>query len=311
MKEEYVNLLNDFHNVLVTVMGAAELSADTYCTSVKFFLSYLEEQSLELSSVSENDLFKYFASVKQNGKSSTTLSKDISGICSFGDYLVNCRIWHTNLAKCLDRPSIKRALPSVLSVDDIDMLLSVIDINTTNGLRDRALYELIYSAGLRVSEVCSLKLSDVHLDEGFLIVTGKGDKERFVPFGENAKYWLLKWLNEGRSIYAKERIIPEVFISNRGHGLTRKAVWKNFQTYEAKADVTAKVHTLRHSFATHLLQGGANIRVVQELLGHSDLSTTQIYTHIDDDLLQGYHNMYFPGHKNKGDSDINEEKRSE
>ena len=140
-------------------------------------------------------------------------------------------------------------------------------------------------------------ISNIHFDERILIVTGKGSKERLVPFGSDAELWLKKWLFEERGKIAGERIIPYVFLNYNGEQYTRKGIWKNFKNIESKCNLNVKVHTLRHSFATHLLQGGADLRSVQEMLGHASLSTTQIYTHIDDEQLKDFHKEFFPGHK--------------
>lgn len=159
------------------------------------------------------------------------------------------------------------------------------------------MYEVIYSCGLRISEACSLLIANVHFDENLILVRGKGNKERLVPFGEDAAFWLKKWIFEIRPGFVGSRIIPEVFVNSKGNPISRKGIWKNFKTMGKKTGIEAKVHTLRHSFATHLLSGGADLRSVQELLGHSDLSTTQIYTHIDDSRLEESHRDFFPGHK--------------
>ncbi|MBQ9630355.1 MAG: tyrosine-type recombinase/integrase, partial [Treponema sp.] len=165
------------------------------------------------------------------------------------------------------------------------------------GARDAALFEIIYSCGLRISEVCSLVMQNVHINEQVLLVRGKGDKERLVPFGSEAKEKLVHYLNNARTKLVGKKTVDAVFVNYKGKPITRKGVWKRFQEYEAISGVFAKIHTLRHSFATHLLKGGADLRSVQELLGHSDLSTTQIYTHVDDSLLRSQHEKFFPGHK--------------
>ncbi len=299
-------LQNAFHDELVSVDGRAELCAETYVFSVRQFLLYLQNHDIDLRNVTAKDLMYYLAALKAEGKDQSTLAKDVSALRAFGDFLKREEIWEKNEALDIDRPQVSRTLPKVLSIEQVDALLSVIDTSKVNGLRDRALYEVIYSCGLRISEASSLLVSNVHFSERFLIVKGKGDKERLVPFGDAAKFWLSKWINEGRILYAKNASVQEVFITKSGMPISRKTIWKNFQALEAKANVDAKVHTLRHSFATHLLHGGADLRTVQELLGHAALSTTQIYTHIDDELLKEYHRGYFPGHKNTAEE--NDEK---
>ena len=181
----------------------------------------------------------------------------------------------------------------MLSIEQIDALLDSIDKSTLSGKRDDALFELVYSCGLRISEVCTLKAANVHLEERLILVHGKGDKERLVPFGERAYEKILVYLNEVRPELVKGRAVAELFVNYRGEPISRKGVWKRFQELEALSGVEAKVHTLRHSFATHLLAGGADLRSVQELLGHSDLSTTTIYTHVTDNQLEDAHEKYF------------------
>ena len=196
----------------------------------------------------------------------------------------------------LDRPKAAHNLPKVLSPEQVDALLSGIDTSTLCGKRDEALFELIYSCGLRISEACDLKIINVHMDERLILVHGKGDKERIVPFGDRAAEKLEKYIKDVRPELVKGRNVPELFVNYQGKGISRKGVWKRFQELEKMSGVEAKVHTLRHSFATHLLSGGADLRSVQELLGHSDLATTQIYTHVTAEELEVAHDKYFRNH---------------
>ncbi len=249
----------------------------------------------------------YFAFRKTQGCTSLTIAKDISALRAFGSYLVRKNIWQENEVLLLDRPKASRALPKVLSVEEIDRILDSIDVSTPTGIRDRALFELIYSCGLRISEVSGLLIGNVHMKEKLLLVRGKGDKERVVPFGNEAHKWLSVYLKEARPVLVKQKIVPQIFVNYQGKPISRKGIWKNFKQLRLSAGVDAKVHTLRHSFATHLLEGGADLRSVQELLGHSDLSTTQIYTHVNDCDLQAYHREFFPGHiTDFGDKDEDE-----
>ncbi|MEW5813881.1 MAG: tyrosine-type recombinase/integrase, partial [Spirochaetota bacterium] len=195
----------------------------------------------------------------------------------------------------IDMPRLKRKIPAVLSREEVDCFLNVIDTTDMLGLRDRALFELIYSCGLRVSETVELRLGQLYLGERILRVVGKGDRERLVPIGEISIYWLKKYLEEVRPRLRKGvNRIDTVFISSRGTGISRKGIWKRFKEIARKAGLAGKVHTLRHSFATHLLKGGADLRAVQELLGHADISTTQIYTHLEKEDLKSYHRLYHP-----------------
>lgn len=207
------------------------------------------------------------------------------------------RIRIDNPADTLESPMREKNLPRVLSPEQVDTFLDSIRIDTPYGLRDRALFELIYSCGLRISEAVSLSLQALHFKEKVILVHGKGDKERLVPFGAEAEKWLSLYLQTARGELLGNRVSPALFINNRGTRLSRKGIWKRFQDIEVLSNIEAKVHTLRHSFATHLLAGGADLRSVQELLGHADVSTTQIYTHIEDDALQMYHAEFFDNFK--------------
>lgn len=300
-------LLRRYFSQLLAVDRKARLTAQTYKTSVEAFLHWLgrsrsggepsggRDVSVVLSELVVQDVMDYLIWRNTRDMDQLTVAKDVSALRSFGSFLVEQGIWQENLVQLVERPKICRTLPRVLSVEQVDALLAAIDTSNPLGLRDRALFELVYSCGLRISEVAGLLMANVHLKERLLIVLGKGSKERILPFGDAAHHWLSCWIQEGRPAILGSRQVAEVFVNYRGQPLSRKGIWKRFQELEALSGVTAKVHTLRHSFATHLLSGGADLRSVQELLGHSDLSTTQIYTHVENDELHLYHKEFFPG----------------
>lgn len=287
------SLLNQFYTDLILVKRDSQQTAITYKISAQEFLNWLVTERIKLKDLSVQNLLYYLIKRQSDGCSELTIAKDISGIRALGDYLVRKGMWEENLALELDKPKIARNLPKVLSVEQIDALLGCIDTSTPSGKRDDALFELIYSCGLRISEACSLKMANVHLEEKLILVHGKGDKERLVPFGDRALEKILVYLNEVRPALVGNRNVAELFVNYRGQPISRKGVWKRFKELEALSGVEAKVHTLRHSFATHLLSGGADLRSVQELLGHSDLSTTTIYTHVTDKQLEDAHEKYF------------------
>ena len=289
------DLLDQFYTDIILVNRMSEMTAQTYRISAQEFLEWLVEQRIKLRDVTAQNLVYYLMKRKTDGNAELTLAKDISALRAFGEYLVRKNYWTENCALLLDRPKAGRHLPKVLSVEQTDELLSSIDTTKPLGVRDDALFELIYSCGLRISEACSLKVANVHFEERLILVHGKGDKERLVPFGEAAAQKLKKYMEEVRPELVKGRNISEVFVNYKGEPISRKGVWKRFQEMEALSGVKAKVHTLRHSFATHLLAGGADLPSVQELLGHSDLSTTTIYTHVTDTQLEDAHKKYFEG----------------
>lgn len=286
-------LLNQFYTDLLLVKRDSEQTAITYKISAEEFLNWLVTEHIKLKDVSVQNLLYYIIKRKEDGCSELTIAKDISGLRALGDYLERKGMWSENPAMELDKPKAARNLPKVLSIEQVDSLLDSIDKTSLSGKRDDALFELVYSCGLRISEVCTLKLANLHLEERLILVHGKGDKERMVPFGDRAYEKILVYLNEVRPELVKGRNVAELFVNYRGEPISRKGVWKRFKELEALSGVEAKVHTLRHSFATHLLQGGADLRSVQELLGHSDLSTTTIYTHVTDKQLEEAHEKYF------------------
>ena len=293
------SLLDQFYADIILVNRMSEMTALTYKISAQEFLEWLVQEKIKLREVTAQNLMYFLMKRKTDGNSELTIAKDISALRAFGEYLVRKNYWTENLALLLDRPKAGRHLPKVLSVEQTDELLSSIDTSEPLGVRDDALFELIYSCGLRISEACSLLVSNVHFEEHLILVHGKGDKERLVPFGEIAAKKLQKYMEEVRPELVKGRNISEVFVNYKGEPISRKGVWKRFQQMEALSGVKAKVHTLRHSFATHLLAGGADLRSVQELLGHSDLSTTTIYTHVTDTQLEDAHKRYFEGKQNE------------
>ena len=289
-------LCRQFYTDLLTVERLSKASAETYAESAKFFLTYLVQEQIKLRQVNTKVMFFFLVWRRQSGCDELTVAKDISGLRALGEYLVRKNFWTFNHALELDKPKVHRALPAVLSIAQVVRLLDAIDVSTPLGVRDRALFELVYSCGLRISEASGLLVSNLHLEERLLVVHGKGDKERMIPFGEVAREKLEDYLMNVRPLLVNGKTVAEVFVNYRGEPMSRKGIWKRFKELEVMSGVNAKVHTLRHSFATHLLAGGADLRTVQELLGHSDLSTTTIYTHVEDRQLREGHNKYFPGH---------------
>lgn len=298
--EEKLNaFLTSFYTDLLMVERLSKKSAETYRFCVELFLRWCSKEHIKLADVTVQNLIYYITWRKTQEKAELTLLKDISSLRSFGSFMVRRGLWKENYPLMLERPKTGRNLPKVLSIEQVEKLLSTIDTSTDLGKRDDALFELIYSCGLRISEACGLLMENLHLEEKIILVRGKGDKERIVPFGETAKTKIELYLNEIRPKLVGNKIVKEVFVNYKGLPISRKGVWKRFQEMEMLSGVEAKVHTLRHSFATHLLAGGADLRSLQELLGHSDLSTTTIYTHIEDKELEKYHQKYFPGHADK------------
>ncbi|HUX20413.1 MAG TPA: site-specific tyrosine recombinase [Spirochaetia bacterium] len=272
----------------------APMSVETYVREAKGYLGFLESQGVSEKTADTSDINRYIAECRSE-LDGRTISKMMSGIRSLHNFLVMEGARNDNPADLVERPRPPKRIPEVLSVANVDAFLDAIDETKPYGLRDRALFELIYSCGLRVSEAVELTARSVALRERLLLVFGKGGKERLVPLGDAAVFWLSEYLERGRPFLLRaDRVTDRLFVGRHGLGLSRKGIWKRFKEIAVKAGLEAKVHTLRHSFATHLLQGGADLRTVQELLGHADISTTQVYTHLDKDDLQKYHHSYHP-----------------
>ncbi len=270
-------------------------TVETYAREAAHFARFLAQRSVKAEDVRESDIQNYLVMRREEGVDERTVSRIISSLRQFFIFLIKEGLAEENPTAALEMPRIPQRLPGVLSVEEVELILEQIDPASPLGLRDRCLFELIYSCGLRISEAVALTVERVHVSESMVRITGKGDKERMVPLGEEAQYWMERYLHEARpALYNPKRSGNFLFLNHFGGNLSRKGMWKRFREISEKAGVKAKVHTLRHSFATHLLEGGADLRSVQALLGHSDISTTQIYTHVDREELQRYHRQYHP-----------------
>lgn len=265
------------------------------------FLAWCEQKKLSLETLTTQDCVRFVLDRSDSGITGKTIAKDVAALRSFFRYTIIEKIRNDNPAELIESPSREKNLPRVLSPEQIDSFLSSISLEKPVGVRDRTLFELIYSCGLRVSEAVSLSLEDLYHDEKVLLVTGKGGRERMVPFGSEAEKWLSIYLETARPILVKNRPERAVFVNYRGQRITRKGIWKRFNEISIASGITAKIHTLRHSFATHLLSGGADLRSVQELLGHADVATTQIYTHVEESALHDYHRDVFDNFESEND----------
>ncbi len=289
--------LRAFYGFLISAEAHSKATAKTYTNTLKLFQSEMGKKSIE--EASEDDCIQFILKRFDSGIMAKTVAKDIAALNSFFRFLILEGVRKDNPSESIDRPRREKTLPRVLSTEEIDRLFDAIPLDTPNNIRDRAMFALIYSAGLRVSEIVNLKIEDIFFNEDLIKVTGKGNKERLAPFGSVAKKWLKKYLSEARCELLKIKhnennlYSGAVFLNNRGAALTRKGIWKRMNELSNYTGIETKVHTLRHSYATHLLAGGADLRSVQCLLGHSDISTTQLYTHIEDKSLQEYHQKFF------------------
>lgn len=290
-----IDIVSRFQDYLIMELQLAGPSVEIYVREASLYVRHLESQSIGIDCSSVSHLTEYLVNRQEGGVDQRTIAKIISALRSLHHFAILEGMRPDNPALRLELPKMTRNLPDVLSVDEVEQILAEIKPDTTLGLRDRALFELIYSCGLRISEAVDLTMDMLYLDESTIRIRGKGDKDRLVPMGDEVIYWMKEYLSRGRpELVSRNPHTDRVFVNQLGNGLSRKGMWKRFREASDRAGVSAKVHTLRHSFATHLLEGGADLRAVQELLGHSDISTTQIYTHLDKDDLRLYHKDYHP-----------------
>ena len=293
---EDLALCKQYEDYLRIELRLAEQTVETYTREVRAFARFSEERGAGLADAGAGDIVD-FCIFKQTGADADkrTIAKSLSSLRSFFIFCIAEGIRPDNPAGEIENPKTGKALPKVISREDVDRFLERFDCSKPTGLRDRALFELIYSCGLRISEAVNLTAGQLFLEEKMVRVSGKGGKERLVPLGEEGVHWLSRYLEESRPKLLKPQTRTDaVFVSQRGTKISRKSVWKRFKTVSTASGIDAKVHTLRHSFATHLLQGGANLRAVQELLGHADISTTQIYTHLTREDLKQNHRDFHP-----------------
>ncbi|MGB9696420.1 MAG: site-specific tyrosine recombinase XerD [Ignavibacteria bacterium] len=293
-----------FRNYLRVERNLSENTIESYDYDLNAFLEYLQNEKgiVDIRLVNAEIItayLKYLVTTKTKKDkiySIKSLNRKISFLKSFFRYLMIERVITINPTDGVGLLKSKRELPSVLTIDEVDKMFEQTDPTNKFGLRDRAILEILYASGLRVSELINLKLPDVYFEEGFLRIFGKGSKERIVPIGRSALKYLSKYIKEGRSLFVKRQAGDYIFLNVRGTKLTRMTVWNIVKKYCLLAGIKKEIHphTLRHTFATHLLEGGADIRVIQEMLGHSDISTTQIYTHLDRSLLRETYRQFHP-----------------
>ncbi len=292
--EEYVEL---FLRYLRTEKGLSTNTLAAYGTDLKRFSEYLQKKNLLFTAgISRRDHLDFLSSRKRTGLSSGSLARQIVTLRQFYRFLNREKILSVDPTADLESPRNGQRLPKTMSLEEVERILNFPKGRGPSSLRDDALIELMYATGLRVSEITDLPLQAVHLDAGFILATGKGRKQRIIPMGGVAIHKLKDYLERGRSHLARGRATDRVFLNRSGNGLTRQGCWKLLRKYVRLAGIERRVspHMLRHSFATHLLERGADLRSVQAMLGHADLSTTQIYTQVTRRRLKEIHQQYHP-----------------
>lgn len=289
-------LIEDFLQQLWLQQGLSENTRAAYGTDLQQFVLWLAQRELSLLQVQRSHVLEYLAWRLQEGYKARSTARFISTVRRFYQYLLEQRLISEDPSVLVDLPKLGRSLPDSLSEAEVDALLDAPDTETPLGMRDRTMLEVLYATGLRVSELVGLSLDEVSLRQGVVRVVGKGNKERLVPMGEQALDWLEEYLEQARPMLLGGKTSDVVFPSQRGQQMTRQTFWHRIKIHAQTAGIRKPLspHTLRHAFATHLLNHGADLRVVQMLLGHSDLSTTQIYTHVAQARLQQLHAEHHP-----------------
>ena len=293
------NFLQDYMTMLKVERNLARNSLESYERDLQQYHQYLKtELKLKtIRNVTLGHIRSFVRKLSNRGLAANSIKRAVSSIRTYHNFLSAEGHMKDNPAQLLDTPKIPRKLPNVFTIQEIDKILGIIPENAPMAQRDLAIFEMMYSCGLRVTELCDFKTSDILWDSEMIRVQGKGSKQRFVPIGPIARENLKNYLNRERNTLAdKNPNVAEVFLSRNGRKLTRMMIWVLLKKWTKSAEIKKEVspHTLRHSFATHLLEGGADLRSVQEMLGHTDITTTQVYTHLDKEHLKEVHRTYHP-----------------
>jgi integrase/recombinase XerD len=288
------NLIDQFLDAIWVEQGLSKNTLSAYHSDLKIFAKWLEEKPI--LDVETKDLSAFLASRYKAGIGNRSSARILSSLRRFYGYFIRENRISIDPTTLIESPHIGRSLPVSLSEYDVELLLNAPEVTNPLGFRDKTMLEMLYATGLRVSELVGLKFDQISFRQGVVRIIGKGNKERLVPVGEEAMSWLDAYMNQARKTTLGERQSDYLFVTNRADGMTRQAFWHIIKRHAKKAGITKELspHTLRHAFATHLLNHGADLRVVQLLLGHSDLSTTQIYTHIARERLKELHSTFHP-----------------
>ena len=292
------DLINKFIDYLSIERGLANNTLSSYRRDLNKYVNHLQSRHINsISGLKRDDIKDYLLLLKDKNMASSSISRNLVAIKVFHRFLVAEGLAKEDVASILDSPKTWKKLPEALNLEEVEKILATPNYRDVQGIRDRAALELMYATGMRVSEVVNLKLADLNFDMGFAKCIGKGNKERIVPIGRKAKDALKKYLQAARpALTRKDKSEQGLFLSRLGKRISRQTFWKMINKYAKLAGIkkNIKPHMLRHSFATHLLERGADLRVVQEMLGHANISTTQIYTHINKDRLKAIHAKYHP-----------------
>jgi integrase/recombinase XerD len=290
------DLIENFLYFLDVERGVSPNTIQSYRIDLEKFSKYIKRARTDISGVKREDIINFMMYLKDQGLSSSTIARNLAALKTFWKFLVSEQLAKDNITAVIETPKTWKHIPDVLNREEVDKLLDAPRSRGWMGIRDRAILEVMYAAGLRVSEVKDLKKASVNLEAGFVKCSGKGGKERIVPLGKVAIKAVATYIEKGRNKLEQKANDNHLFLSRLGKKLSRQSIWKMIQKYTRESGIKKHItpHTLRHSFATHLLEGGADLRGVQEMLGHADISTTQIYTHVNKDKLRKIHQQFHP-----------------
>lgn len=289
--------IDEYLHFIKVERGLSANTQENYRRDLTKYRCYLESIGItQWTQVDRFVIMDFLKTLRTEEKASSSIVRMMSALRQFHLFLRQENITQENPMQHIDSPKRQEHLPDTLSLQEVETLIETPDVTTPLGLRNRAILETMYATGLRVSELISLKKDDLHLSMGLIQTIGKGNKERVIPIGDMAAHWMERYFAESRPKLVRQKDVPEVFVNFHGNKLTRQGIWKNIKAIvkEAGIDKDVTPHTLRHSFATHLLENGADLRMVQELLGHSSISTTQIYTHVTKKRVSEVYQKYFP-----------------
>lgn len=290
-------LVNQFLDYLTLERGLSDNTRQAYAYDLKQFAAFLDKQDVKsLNDLKRKDIVAFLMAEKKRGLAGTSLARELVAVKVFFRYLLQENMLSADVTETMDSPKLWKSLPTSLTMKEMDRLLETPDTSKPLGIRDRALLETFYGTGMRVSELADLTLEDLHFDSGYIRCMGKGRKERVIPIGKTAQRAVTEYLERIRPLLLKEGTCRQVFLTRRGKPFSRSGLLKLVKTSAHKAGLSKNVHphTLRHSFATHLLAHEAPLRVIQEMLGHADIGTTQIYTHVDSSRLKTIHHKFHP-----------------
>ncbi len=288
-----INIVERFFNYLTVEKGLSANTIESYRNDIKKFQKYLADTGKDVKSFTRNDIISYLNYIRDRGNQTPTIARNIASLRGLCRFMLSERIIDEDPLENLSTPKGWKHLPKILGIEDVLSLLEK-PKNEKFSLRDRAILELLYSSGLRASEIINLKLNDINFEAGFITVMGKGSKERVVPMNERAMRSLKKYINELRPLLLRKKTSHNLFIAKGGKPMTRQRLWQLIKLYSGELPIKISPHTLRHCFASHLLDGGADLRALQKMLGHADISTTQIYTKVTPERLKKVHKEYHP-----------------